>query len=222
MTPHLRASDIARLGEGAIRRRDATLLALRAVSPAVPALYAGFEILLDEPLAPAVLGDRRYALAGSPYYLVEFRLGVVAELATHVLRDMTRAGTIPLVAHVERYGVCSRAVIAAWKAAGARIQVDATALTRPTSRGRRARELLEAGLVDVLAADNHGDRRSLLTAKRFLRARSTRSHSAPDAAVRRLTVENPAAVIHGGKMRDVPRIAVRESLHERVRRMLGR
>jgi protein-tyrosine phosphatase len=222
MTPHLRASEIVRIGERCIRQRDETLVALRAAAPDVPALHTGFEILLDEPPPPLLFGDRRYALAGSRYYLVEFRLSVVAHLATRVLEGMAKAGTVPIVAHVERYGVCSPAVIAEWKSVGARIQVDATTMTRPTSRGRLARDLIEAGLVDVLAADNHGDRRSMLTAALFLRARSANGPAAAAGAVARMTVENPGAVVADGEMRDVPRVVLRESFGERVRRMLGR
>jgi protein-tyrosine phosphatase len=222
LTPHLRASDIAMKGEQAIRERDAALQALRAAAPASPELHPGFEILLDEPLPPLCMGDPRYALCGSRYYLVEFRLSVVASLATRVLEDMGRAGAVPIVAHVERYGVCSPPVITEWKSVGARIQVDATALTRPTSRGRVARELIEAGLVHVLAADNHGDRRSLRTAARFLRQRTAHGPQAAEALIAGLTVENPGAVLANGEMRDLPRFGLRESLGERVRRMLGR
>lgn len=222
MTPHLRASDVVMQGEQAIRARDEALTALRAVAPAVPEVHAGFEILLDEPLHPLCVGDHRYALAGSRYYLVEFRLSVVASLATRVLEGMVRAGAVPVVAHVERYGVCSPPVIAEWKSVGARIQVDATALTRSTSRGRIARELIGAGLVDVIAADNHGDGRSMRTGARFLRERSGHGPAAAEAVVARLTVENPGAVLANGEMRDVPRFGLRESLGERVRRMLGR
>jgi protein-tyrosine phosphatase len=135
-TPHLRASDIPRSGAQAVARRDAVLAELRAAGPATPALHAGFEVLLDQPPTPLMVGNRQFALADSPYYLVEFRLSVVAHLATRILSEMARAGVIPLIAHVERYGASSPAVIAGWREAGARIQVDATTLTRPTSRGR--------------------------------------------------------------------------------------
>ena len=221
-TPHLRASDVAAGGERAIERRDVALTELRAHAPRVPALHPGFEIMLDEPPDAVIMADRRYALAGSRYYLVEFRLGVVAHLATRILADMVRAGVVPVVAHVERYGVCSAAVVADWKAAGARIQVDATTLTRPTGRGRLARSLIETGLVDVLAADNHGDGRSLRTAVEFLRAKATDGGAAVEGPVAQLTRGNPGCVLEGGAMVDVQALRIKEGLMGRVRRIFGR
>ena len=39
------------------------------------------------------------------------------------------------------------------------MQVDATTLLSPQARGQRARQLVAAGLADILAGDNHGDER---------------------------------------------------------------
>ena len=221
-TPHLRASDVERGGEEAISRRDAVLAELRPMAPPLPVLHAGFEILLDQPPIPEMVGDRRYALAGSRYYLVEFRLSVVAQLATRILEDMAQAGVIPLVAHVERYGACSPRVVADWKSTGARIQVDATTLTRPSGRGRLARTLLEAGLVDVLAADNHGDERTLRRAVEFVRAKVADGPGPVEGPLGQLTQGNPACVLADGIMTDVAGVRLDEGLMGRVRRMLGR
>ena len=221
-TPHLRAGDIVAFGGRAIERRDAALAALRSVAPSQPVLHPGFEILLDEPARPSWLCDGRYALCGSRHYLVEFRLSVVAGLATRILEDIVRAGATPVVAHVERYGACSPGVIVDWRSVGAKIQVDATALTRPTSRGRLARSLVAEGLVDVLAADNHGDTRSLRTAVKFLRTGTADGTEAVERAVSALTRENPKAVVSGASMAVVPPIRFDEGWMERLRRLLGR
>jgi len=221
-TPHLRASEVERGGEEAIARRDAVLAELRPSAPAVPRLHVGFEVLLDQPPVPEMVGDRRYALAGSRHYLVEFRLSVVAQLATRILSDMARAGVVPIVAHVERYGACSPSVVADWKTVGARIQVDATTLTRPTGRGRLARSLVEAGLVDVLAADNHGDGRTLRTAVNFLRAKGTEGPAGVEGSLALLTRGNAECVLKDTDMADVPAIRLEEGLLGRVRRIFGR
>src|SRR5439155_26267234 len=105
---------------------------------------------------------------GSRTHLAEFHDTIVPQFAALVLQQTSRVGAVPIVAHPERYDACSPAVVAEWRRAGARIQVDATTLTRPHSRGRRARAILEAGLADGLAADNHGDYRSLEAGARFL------------------------------------------------------
>jgi protein-tyrosine phosphatase len=215
VTPHLRAGDIATNGDAAIRVRDERLIELRAAAPAAVRLHAGFEIMLDQPLPPQAMGDRRYTLASSRYYLVEFPLSVVGHQAADLLQAISARGLVPIVAHPERYRLCSPKTVDFWRTVGAAIQVDATTLTRPTSRGELARRLLQEGLADVLAADNHGDRKSLATARRYLEARG-----AGEAATW-LTVENPRAVIHDGRLAPVPRVKLRVGLGERVRGWIG-
>jgi tyrosine-protein phosphatase YwqE len=135
VTPHLRAGDIPTKGEAAIRLRDERLAELRAAAPAGVRLHAGFEIMLDRPLPPEALGDRRYALAGSRYYLVEFPLSVMGSLVADVLQEISGKGLVPMVAHPERYHLCTAQTVDLWRTVGGAIQVDATEITRPTSRG---------------------------------------------------------------------------------------
>lgn len=215
LTPHLRASAIESRGEASVGQRAAAFLELQERIAEPPVLHLGFEIMLDQPLPVLATGDRRFALAGSRYYLVEFPLTVSAASATAVLERITRSGAVPLVAHPERYDQCSPYAVTQWRAVGAKVQLDATTLTRPTRRGYRARQLLAAGLADVVAADNHGDRRSVSTARRYLEL-----HGYPDAAVG-LTEANPRAVLDDAEMREVPAAPIRESLLDRVRRFIG-
>jgi protein-tyrosine phosphatase len=214
LTPHLNASMISAGADAALGRRERALAALLAEAPAAPRLQLGFEIMLDQPLPTLALGDRRFSLARSRYYLVEFPLGIVPQFAVTVLQQMARAGAIPIVAHPERYQACSPAAVAAWRGAGARIQLDATTLTRPTTRGKRARALLAAGLGDIVAADNHGDRRSVATAVRYLEP-----HAPPDV-IERLSRDNPAAIVHDGDMQAVSPIAVQERWIDRLTGLL--
>ncbi len=217
LTPHIRASEIVAQGEVHLRRREAALEELSGRMPSEPKLYLGFEIMLDEPLPPLATGDRRFSLVGSRYYLVEFPLGVVADFTTRVLQRIAAAGVVPLVAHAERYDACSVEVVRAWREAGAKIQVDATTLTRPTTRGRRARALLDAGLADSLASDNHGDGRSVRAGARFLREQTD---TAAETVAHLLTIENPGAVIEDREMSDVPPIRFSDGLVARLRRVL--
>jgi protein-tyrosine phosphatase len=211
LTPHLKAGDIPAGGEEAIRVRDERLAELRAAVPSEVRLHAGFEIMLDQPLPALALEDQRYALAGSRYYLVEFPLSVVGHLVADVLQAISARGLVPMVAHPERYYLCSARSVDLWRSVGAAIQVDATAVTRPTGRGELARRLLAAGLADVLAADNHGDRRTMATGRRFLE-----QHGAEEAAAW-LTVENPRAVIGDGELMSVPKAKLKMGFAERVR-----
>lgn len=214
-TPHVRASVISDEGEERIAERDRALAALRSAAPNGVRLHSGFEIMLDEPLPAIALGDRRYALAGSRYYLVEFPLMIVGDLATNILARIAGAGLVPMVAHPERYRACSVAMVGRWREAGARVQVDATTLTRSNRRGQRARALIEAGMTDVIAADNHGDRRSLETGFTFLEERGA------SATAQLLARENPEAVLRDAALTPVEPIRLRLGFLERIKEWMG-
>jgi protein-tyrosine phosphatase len=211
MTPHLRASQIGAGGERAIELRDRGLEELRRAAPGGVRLHPGFEIMLDQPLDATVAGDRRYALAGSRYYLVEFPISVVGTLAADILQRIGQSGVVPLVAHPERYHLCTAQTVDLWRTVGAAIQVDATALTRPNSRGEAARRLLARGWADVIAADNHGDRRTMVTGRRFL------SERGGEDAAEWLSIQNPRAVIDDAPLMPVPAVRFRRGILERVR-----
>ncbi len=139
----------------------------------------------------------------------------MATSARHVLAKMTDAGAIPIVAHPERYDACSPETITAWRATGAKIQLDSTTLTRPTTRGHRARQLLAAGLADVIAADNHGNHRWLNKGVEYLEARGGAQ------SVHFLAPVNPQAVINNQDMIPVPPIDIRENMLDRWRRFVA-
>ena len=216
VTPHLRASEIAANGEDAIGRRDWVLAELRDAAPDGMRLHPGFEIMLDEPLSAVAVGDRRYALAGSRFYLVEFPITVVGDLATRILQQIVRAGVKPVVAHPERYPLVSPRTVAAWRDVGAAIQVDATTLTRPHTRGETARQLVALGYADILAADNHGDRRTMMTGRRFLEGRGA------GEAASWLTIENPRAILQDRELAPVPKSRLKVGLMEWVRGWIRR
>lgn len=220
LTPHIAASEINAGPDMAIARRDGALDRLKPHGPPALELFAGFEIMLDEPLTPLAVGDRRLSLAGSRYYLVEFPFSIVGELATRVLGDIARAGPVPVLAHPERYEACSPDAVRQWREAGARMQVDARALGRATTRGHRARQLVSAGLADVVAADNHGDRRSLLAAVEALRSRAG-GGSVADEALQLLTHLNPMAMTRDWELKPVPALPVAERWTDKVRRFLA-
>jgi protein-tyrosine phosphatase len=219
LTPHVTASELNMAGESAILKRDARLAELTPHAPPALTLYPGFEIMLDEPLSPLALGDRRLSLAGSHYYLVEFPPSVVAEFAAHALHEVARAGVVPVVAHPERYDACSPEVVAAWRKVGARIQVDARTLGRYSTRGYRARRLVEGALADVVAADNHGDGRSLKTAADLLRERATPT-SVVAEAIELLTHLNPLAITKDWDLVPVEPMTIPERWMDGVRRFL--
>ena len=210
-TPHLRAGNIDTRGEETIERRDLLLEELRQHAPPPLQLHAGFEIMLDAVVPAHALEDRRYAVAGSQYYLVEFPTSVGTSPASAALAALVQAGVTPLVAHPERYHVCRVRDFQSWVGMGAVLQVDATSVTRPTSRGTMARRIVEAGLAHILAADNHGDRRSLATGRKYLE-----SKGAVEAA-HWLTTENPKAILHDQSISRIPPLKLKLGLGDRVR-----
>jgi tyrosine-protein phosphatase YwqE len=140
---------------------------------------------------------------------------VAVEAVTNALTRVRDAGLTPLLAHPERYGSCSVEAVAYWRSLGARMQVDATTLHSPQTRGQRARQLVAAGLADILAGDNHGDDRTIAAGADFLRALDG------NAQAELLTVANPSAILRGEPLIEVPPLAIRRSWMQKLRQLLS-
>lgn len=215
LTPHARSSDLAMDAEDSIEKRDVALGLLREVAPSVPRLHLGFEIMMDQPLPAAVLGDRRFSLAGSRYYLVEFYTSVTAEAVTRALEMVCEAGMVPVIAHVERYRATDPDSVRGWRNAGAKMQVDAREYLEDSERGRKARTLTSLGLIDLTASDNHGDDRTVSYAERFLN-----DSGFPEVGTM-LCETNPRAVIEDRELTDVAPVKLREGWWSRVKGAFG-
>ena len=139
---------------------------LRARAPEGLTLLRGWEIMIDIPGVD--LRDRRLGLGGSAAVLVEFpRMNVPAGAEGELMR-LRMSGILPVLAHPERYWGCTPAMVRTWRNAGAAIQMDASMLLGSANASRLARALLAEGLVDCIASDNHGDKRSLAVARDWL------------------------------------------------------
>ncbi len=162
-TPHLEAGRASRAPH---EQYEAIFLELRARAPQGISLLRGWEIMIDVPEVD--LSDRRLGLGGSPAVLVEFpRMNVPAAAARELMR-LRHSGVIPVLAHPERYWGCTPDMVRVWRNAGAAIQMDASMLLGGPSSSKLARALLAGGLVDCIASDNHGDKRSLAGARQWL------------------------------------------------------
>jgi protein-tyrosine phosphatase len=210
LTPHLEASRIA---EGPPPAHDEAFAALSRAAPPGIRLHRGAEVMLDRGLTPRAVAARRITLGGSRYVLVEFPGLVTVGAADAALAGVLEAGLVPLLAHPERYAACSVRSVGRWKGMGALMQVDATTVFQPTARGARARELLGAGLADVLASDNHGDRRSLAFPFEQLS-----ELGGAEAAL--LMVTNPAAILADGLTETVGPVQVKLALRGRFKTWL--
>ncbi len=208
LTPHL---DASRISEGPPPAHDEAFAQLSMAAPPGVRLHRGAEVMLDRSLTPRAVATRRVTLAHSRYILVEFTRLVAEPMANQALSQVVREGLVPLLAHPERYSICSPALVASWRAMGVAIQVDANTVFMPTGRGARARALLAEGLADVLAADNHGDRRSLAEPFKALGALGG------STAAEFLMVRNPAAVLADQPLEPVPSFEVKVSLYQRIK-----
>jgi protein-tyrosine phosphatase len=170
--------------------------------------------MLDRPLPTGGDGARRCTIGGTRYLLVEFPRMVALDTVTIALSRVLETGLLPLLAHPERYTCCSAEAVALWRELGARTQVDATTLLSPQSRGQRARALVAAGQADILAADNHGDERSIATGRRFLEAQDGAG------AAELLTTLNPRAILDDAPLTQVPPVEIRRSWMQRIRQLL--
>lgn len=211
LTPHVRAGD---LGKTPPEAHEAAYAALQTAALPLPRLHRGAEVMLDRPLPPNPPSVRRFTIGGTRYLLVEFPRMVAFDTVAIALGRLIETGLLPLLAHPERYTCCSPEAVAHWREIGARMQVDATTLLSPQSRGQRARALVSAGLADILAADNHGDDRSLGTGRQFLESQD----GAEQADL--LTRVNPRAILDDAPLVPVPPVELRRSWMQKIRQLL--
>jgi len=173
LTPHLSVAELVpdRLAAW-IERHDKAYNELMAVAPMRPRTYRGSEIMLDQPFPRDAVLTHRVSIAGSRYALIEFPPGFSAQSIRALIKVVVEQGFVPLLAHVERYSVATTDEVYLWRERGAAIQVDATTLAAGRgARTERARAVIRTGLADVIAADNHGDSRTLGPVSKYLHER---------------------------------------------------
>lgn len=208
-TPHLLASQA---GMAPLDRHREILVDLRLHVGDSPALMLGWEIMLDVPGVD--LSAPGLSLAGSKTVLVEFPHTGVPLGATHELARLTSSGVRPLVAHPERYFGCSVSHVREWRSVGAAIQCEAVSFAGSARVPRLAQALLAEGLIDCLASDNHGDRRSLAAPARWLK------EIGHDHAATLLTSTNPHALLADKDLAVVPPVEPPLGAFGRLRELL--
>jgi protein-tyrosine phosphatase len=211
LTPHLRAAHVA---AGPPEPHDRAFAGLYARAPAVPRLHRGAEIMLDRPLAIDPDRIRRVTVGGTRYILVEFPRMVAFETVGIALGRILDTGLIPLLAHPERYRCCSTEAVTRWRALGAVMQVDGPTLVTSRTRGQRARDLVAAGLADIIAGDNHGDDRSIAQGFQFLLAQDAKEQG------EMLARRNPAAILADQPLEPVPPVQIRSTWMQRLRQLM--
>ena len=207
--PHLNASEA---GLAPYDSHCAILEGLIAAAPPSPQLRLGWEIMLDRPGCD--LRAPHLSLAGSNAVLVEFPRAYLPAGTTEELDRLRRSGVVPVVAHPERYYGCTLHTVRAWRDAGAVIQTDATMLLARGPMTELAKAMLAEGLIDCLASDNHGDRRSLAAARLWLREMGAEEHA------QMLTHANASRVLANEPTIPVPPLALGRGVFTRLRDLL--
>ncbi len=209
-TPHLAASEADRMPTDKYRRLHRELCEL---APATITLQRGWEIMLDRPGIDLTASHLR--LGASNAILVEFPRGPLPPGTELELARLRQSGVLPVVAHPERYGGATLELVRRWRAAGAVIQTDTAYLLGDSERSALARGMLQDGLIDILASDNHGDRRSLWAAHEWLI-----EIDAADAS-QLLTTVNPEALLSDQRMVPVPPVRLEKGMFARLRELVG-
>jgi protein-tyrosine phosphatase len=171
----------------------------------LPALWLGQEILApDAATAKRVSGRSDVGLPGR-FLLVEFGFELQGN-HNEVIRAVLDAGRQIVVAHPERYhylpGDDPLEVMRVWQELGALLQVNVGSLTghyrgsSPRSE-RLAWDMVGAGLIDVLATDHHGPRRSGVSPREAMNTLIARGEQ---ALAERAMAEVPSRILRD----DVP------------------
>ena len=210
-TPHLNASAV---GSAPVAEHRDLLDELIARAPERPALRAGWEIMLDEPGADFTAPH--LGLGGSTAVLVEFPRAHVPERSAQELFRIRMSGLVPVVAHPERYWGCTLDQIREWRHVGAVIQLDGAGLLGSAEMARLARDMLQEGLVDCIASDNHGDRRSLAATRTWLMEQGATEQA------ELLTHTNAERLLANEPVLPVPPLPVEPGLFGRLKQLLLR
>jgi len=208
-TPHLLVpyldSDAALQRELQLHRRAFDgLVAACGERTDLPSLWLGQEILAPDAASVARVARRSDVGLPGRFLLVEFGFELQGN-HNDVIRAVLDAGRQIVIAHAERYhflpGHDPLEVMRTWQELGALLQVNVGSLTghyrgsSPQSE-RLAWEMIESGLVDVLATDHHGPRRSGVSPREALEALIARGELA--------LAERAMAEIPGRILRDDP------------------
>ena len=122
-------------------------------------LYLGSEILYQGETPERLLNKEILTMAESHYVLLEFREQTSRSRMVTGVSEVIRYGYTPIIAHVERYGVCRRddSLIGELLDMGALLQINAGSILGKHGFGvkRFCKRLLKAQCVHFVASDAH-------------------------------------------------------------------
>jgi protein-tyrosine phosphatase len=204
-TPHLLVSrlesDVAITRELDLHRRAFDQLVEAANGRKdLPSLALGQEIWAPDGAAARRVARRTDVGFNGRFLLVEFGFELQGT-HTDVIREVLDAGRQILIAHPERYeylpGHDPLELMRRWQELGALLQVNVGSLNghyRNSSPGsdELAWQMVEGGLVDVLASDHHGPRRAGVSPREALETLIARGEL---GLATRAMVETPGQIV---------------------------
>lgn len=195
-TPHQRSPSWSNTDRAALTDR---LVELQAALGERPRLHLGGEIRVDSTLLEALEHHPESGLnplAGSHYLLLELDRDGLGPDPFDLLHEVRVLGWRPILAHPEFIGPLAEdlGLVAALVDTGALLQVTAMSVTGEFGKHAETitADLLDSGLVHFVASDSHGLR---WRPPGLQRACDTISARWGESAARRLTRENPQAVV---------------------------
>jgi protein-tyrosine phosphatase len=175
--------------------------------------------LTMENIQDALAFPEKYSINHRAYLLVEFSDFMIPKTATDVFAQMLSAGLRPVVTHPERNPLLQRRrdTLEKWVNMGCLMQVTASSFNGRFGRQARAaaRELMQCGLVQVVATDAHDTRHrppAMEDAYHWIAGEYS------EETARILFVENPRAILAGVPIAYGPLAVRRKKWYERLTR----
>lgn len=201
-TPHQRKGRFEASRATIERHFEAIQALAQEIAPDLT-LHLGTEVFYSNSMLDRLEQGQILTLAGSDYVLVEFDYGLAYREIVRAIRAIQLLAYDVVIAHIERYDAFHKHPerVREMKKLGCRIQVNAASLLplglfdRHKVLKKRARQLLDAGLIDIIASDAHSiDRRPYHMAEAY--AVVAKKYGLDYA--HRLFVTNPEKIIGKG------------------------
>ena len=159
-------------------------------------LYYGNEIRYSSNTIDLLRAKKVFPLAGSKYVLTEFSTAVKVPFIRTALDELSMRGYIPVIAHLERYGVlykCSLDELDEFRETGALFQVNASSIYDASfSTKHFVKKLIKYDMLDLVASDCHDlshRKPDVSEAYRYISSRYDTEYA------KRLFYENPARIV---------------------------
>jgi len=151
----------------------------------------------------ALADPHKYAINGRTHLLMEFSDVVIPPASEDILAKFRAKGVVPVISHPERNPILQRwpERLRAWISMGCVLQVTARSLSGHFGpiELRCACDLLAAGMVHAIASDAHDE---IHRPPRLDAAWRRVKQEFGELIAKKLLIDNPSAMIHGGTEAD--------------------